>query len=273
MLKQFDPKPWGIANGLKYAEKVGLEAKVVSYNYGRIEGEPSMPMTRFDVAGACEAGKSKGPRGVMGNAQTHCVQLPNTFAFARGATGKPIGREDFVKFAEELIPGQGELIVQGWEGLESGYTAAMRVAADRLEQLPGSQLKAGPLKGLLFDEPKRFVGDLVCMLRLKAAFLDFVATSESGTGVKTALGGFTDALEAWYKRTGYQNVWGWPKLAESLAKLHSPRVDRLLQRDIMNPAKEPGATPFERVANSLKRSETFTPALIEALRETLREML
>ena len=68
--------------------------KVISFNYGRIEGEPSLPMTRFDVAGAWEAGKSKGPRGGMGNSQTHCVQLPNTFAFARGATGKPIGRED-----------------------------------------------------------------------------------------------------------------------------------------------------------------------------------
>ncbi len=229
-------------------------------------------MTRFDTAGAWEAGKSKGPRGVMGNAQTHCVQLPNTFAFARGAAGKPIAREDFVRFAEDLIPGQGELIVQGWESFETGYTAAMRVAASRLDQLPGSQLKAGPLKGLLFDNPKRFVADLVCMLRLKAAFLDFVATSESGTGVKTALGEFTEALSAWQERTGYQNVWSWPKLAESMGRLHSPPVDKLFQRDIMNPANEPGATPFERVANSLKRSETFTPDLIQALNETLRKL-
>ena len=272
LLKQHDPKPWGIANGLKYAEKVGVADKVISYNYGRIEGEPSLPMTRFDVAGACEAGKSKGPRGVMGNAQTHCVQLPNTFAFARGATGKPIAREDFVRFAEDLIPGQGELIVQGWESLESGYTAAMRVAADRLDQLPRSRLKAGPLKGLLFNNPQRFVADLVCMLRLKAAFLDYVAASESGTGVKLTLGEFTDALSAWQERTGYQNIWSWPKLAESLARLHSPPVDKLVRRDIMNPASEPGATPFEKVANSLKRSETFTPELIQALKETLGNM-
>ena len=170
-------------------------------------------MTRFDVAGACEAGKSKGPRGVMGNAQTHCVQLPNTFAFARGATGKPIAREDFVRFAEDLIPAQGELIVQGWESFESGYTAAMRVSGRPPgASCPPAKLKAGPLKGLLFDNPRRFVVDLVCMLRLKAAFLEFVAASESGTGVKTALGGFTDALSAWHKRTGYQNVW---ELAEA----------------------------------------------------------
>jgi hypothetical protein len=272
LLKQLDPKPWGIANGLKYAEKVGLASKVVSYNYGRIEGEPSLPMTRFDVAGAWEAGKSKGPRGVMGNAQTHCVQLPNTLAFARGATGQPIGREVFVRFAEDLIPGQGELIVQGWESLESGNTAAMRALADRLEKLPAGKLKGGPLKGLLFNNPRRFVVDLAYMLRLKAAFLDYAAASESDKGVKAALGGFVDALSAWQKRTGYQNVWDWPKLAESLSRLHSPAVDKLIRRDIMNPGNEEGSTPFEKVANSLKRSETFTPDLIRALKETLKTM-
>jgi hypothetical protein len=267
LLKHLDPKPWGIANGLKYAEKVGVADKVIAYNYGRIEGEPSMPMTRFDVAGAYEAGRSKGPRGVMGNAQTHCVQLPNTFAFARGATGKPIGREDFVRFAEDLIPGQGELLVQAWESLEAGNPAAMRSLADRLAKLPSAELKAGPLKGLLFGNPRRLVVDLVYMLRLKAAYLDYVAASDSGKELRVALGPFVDALSAWQERTGYQNVWSWPKLSESLARLHSPPVDDLFRRDIMNPAFEPGTTPFQRVANSLKRSETFTPELIRALRE------
>ncbi len=271
MLKRLNPKPWSIANGLKYAEKAGVAEKVISYNYGRIEGEPSLPMTRFDVAQACEAGESKGPRGVMGNAQTHCVQLPNTFAFARGATGQPIAREDFVRFAEDLIPGQGELIVQAWESLESPKTATMHSLAERLEKLPAGKLKGGPLNGLLFNNPHRFVVDLACMLRLKAAFLDFITASESGKDMKPALLAFTDALSAWQQRTGYQNIWGLPKLAESMARLHSPPVDKLFERDIMNPLKEPGATPFERVANSLRRSETFTPSLIQALKATLDE--
>jgi hypothetical protein len=224
------------------------------------------------VAGAYEAGKSKGPRGVMGNAQTHCVQLPNTFAFARGAAGNPIGREDFVRFAEDLIPGLGELIVQGWEGIDATNTAAMRALAERLEKLSGGKLKGGTLRGLLFNNPRRFVVDLAYMLRLKAAFLDHVAASESGHGVKPALGGFVAALSAWQKRTGYQNEWDWPKLAESLGRLHSPAVDKLIRRDILNPSYEEGATPFEKVANSLRHSETFTPDLIQALSETLKAM-
>jgi hypothetical protein len=49
-------------------------------------------------------------------------------------------------------------------------------------------------------------------------------------------------------------------------------VDKVFGRDILNPVKEQGTTPFEKVANSLKRHETFTPELIQALRETLGTM-
>jgi hypothetical protein len=270
LLKQANPEPWGIANGLAYAEKVGVAGRVVSYNYGRIEGEPSLPMTRFDYTGAYDAGKSKGPRGVMGNAQTHCVQLPNTFAFARGATGKPIARDDFVRFAEDLIPGQGELMVQAWESLDKGNSATMRTLADRLEKLPDDKLRAGTLQGLLFNNPRRFVVDLAYMLRLKAAYDDYVAASESGPGAKAALSGFADALSAWQQRTGYENMWNWPKLGECMARLHSRPVDKVMGRDILNPKQDEGSTPFERVANSLKRNETFTPNLIQALNEALK---
>jgi hypothetical protein len=40
----------------------------------------------------------------------------------------------------------------------------------------------------------------------------------------------------------------------------------------MNPGDEEGSTPFEKVANALKHSETFTPDLIQALNETLKTM-
>jgi hypothetical protein len=274
-LKELNPKPWSIANGLAHAEKAGVADKVVSYKYGSIEGEPSLPMTRFDVQGAWAAGHNAGPRGVMGNAQTHCVQLPNTFAFARGAAGLPLTRADLVQFANDLIPGWGENIVRAWENIESPTnTSAMRAQAGQFEKWATSPLRlmAGPLDGLIFRDPARFWMDLACMLRLKAAFVDYVAASASGKDVKTALRAFTDALTVWYQRTGYQNIWSWPGLAESLGRLGSPRIDKLVQRDILNPVAEEGATPFEKIANSMKRSETFTPDLIQALNETLKEM-
>ncbi|HWC00402.1 MAG TPA: hypothetical protein VG672_27030, partial [Bryobacteraceae bacterium] len=134
-LIQANPEPWGLANGYAQAEKLGNARRVVSFNYGRIEGEPSFPMTNFGGTNAWEGGRLPGPRGQMGNAQTHCVQLPNTFAFARGATGAAAPTAaDYIAFANRLIPGQGETIVQGWSALPLNDSAAMRRAAARLEK-------------------------------------------------------------------------------------------------------------------------------------------
>ena len=81
-LKNRNPEPWGVANGLAYARKLEIDDRVINFNYGRIEGEPSFPMTNFGGTSAFDGGAASAPRGAMGNAQTHCVQLPNTFAFA-----------------------------------------------------------------------------------------------------------------------------------------------------------------------------------------------
>ena len=47
-----NPEPWGVANGYAYAKKLGIENKVISFNYGRIEGEPSFPLTNFGPGSA-----------------------------------------------------------------------------------------------------------------------------------------------------------------------------------------------------------------------------
>jgi len=260
-LKQRNPEPWGLMNGASYAGKAGLGSRDIALRYGAIEGEPAMPLTRFDWQGAYAAGKDKSARGVTGNAQTHCVQLPNTFAFARGAAGKTLTREDFVHFAEDLIPGQGELIVQSWESLQGVDTVGMRQLADRLEGLSRNQLQPGPLKGLLLNDPKRFVVDLVDMLRLQAAYHDFVVAPENGPGLKPALKLFTAALTVWYDRTGYQNAWDWPGLSKSLARLNSSRINKLMSSEGV------GNTPFERIADGYRLKEHFTPDLIQALND------
>lgn len=113
--------------------------------YGRIEGESSFPLTNFGGDTAYTGGQSATARGVMGNAQTHCVQLPNTFAFARGATGQSLTDEDYVQFADSLIRNQGRLIVQSWQALSDINTSAMRDLANRLEALETENLKPGRL--------------------------------------------------------------------------------------------------------------------------------
>ncbi len=271
-LKKANPAPWGITvhtlepppNGtdLKLAERFGVASTALTFNYGAIEGEPTLPFTNFGGSAAFTAGARQAPGGVVGNAQTHCIQLPNTYAFARGASGKgrPADR-DYVDFANQLIQGHGETIVQGWHALAGNDANQMRKAANELESLAKQPLTPGPLRGLLLGDPQRFLVDLVMELRMRAAYDDFVAASAAGQGVKERLNDFVEAADAWQKRTGYQCAWDWPKMTETLKKLHSPAVDAILDE------KGVGKTPADRIADQFHITETYTPRLIAAMRQ------
>jgi hypothetical protein len=273
-LKNTNPHPWGIANGLAYAEKLGVADKVMSFNYGVIEGEPSFPMTNFGGRAAYDGGKATTARGVMGNAQTHCVQLPNIFAFARGATGKTLTDADYVTFANELIPGLGEDIVKGWQALTGTSVEAMRGAADTLERAAAKKPKPGPLKGLLFGNASRFLTDLVLMLRMRAAQEEFIAVAgQQPETLMPRLLALVEAAEAWQKRHGYQNNWHNPPLQAALRKLNSPAIDKVL--NVTYEAKEPFEsgvkTAGEQVGRNFASLETFTTRLLAAMRAFVTE--
>ena len=276
-LQRLNPKPWGITvntlidlfpppdrTHLAIASKLGLASRAVGFSYGAIEGEPTFPMTNFGGHNAFNAGRTKAPRGVMGNAQTHCVQLPNTFAFARGAKGQPVTEADYLEFAEDLIVGRGQLIVKAWQALAGEDPAVKRDMAEELVALPKGKLATGRLKGLLFGDPQRFLTDLVMQLRLKAAFHDFVAATKSDRDVKPSFQDFVRAAKLWQRQHGYECAWGWPDLNETLKKLKSPVIDAILDE------KGEGKTPFDRVEDQLRKTETFTPRLIGAMEQTLR---
>ncbi len=271
-LQAANPEPWGMANGLPFAKKLGLEAKVISFNYGRIEGEPSFPLTNYGGNAAYEGGHNPGPRGVMGNAQTHCVQLPNTFAFARGAAGLPLTEADYVRFAEDLIPGKGRIIVDAWIAISGKDAGAMRKSAAQLKRVSG-QLHKGRLSGLLFGDPRRFLTDLQLQLEMKAAYQDFLTASSGAAPWKPALASFVSAAEAWQSRTGYQDSWNWPGMVPALRKLKSPAIDAVLKVNICIIKCLEGADPkgYEDVRRYLSDQETFTPMLLAAMKEKLSE--
>jgi hypothetical protein len=275
LLKERNPEPWGVANGLVFAKKLGIADRVLSFNYGRIEGEPSFPMCNFGGNIAYEGGVSPGPRGVMGNAQTHCIQLPNTFAFARGAMGKPVTDADYVDFADDLIPGMGETIVRAWKTLAGNDAAAMCACAAELMKIPSNRLKPGRLKGLLFGSSRRFMNDLSMMLRVRATFLALHTAMDHGTNVKEALDEFVTATTTWQHQHGYECSVGWWGLDESLRKLNSPEVNTFLDHRF-NPFVPqnllPGETPFACVARELRDEETSTTRLLKALRAAQHEM-
>ena len=266
LLKERNPEPWGLAMHATHGEaQLGLAPRVLNFRYARIEAEPSFPLTNFNNTGAYEAGKETGPRGVMGNAQTHCVQLPNTFAFARGATGQPLTESDYEQFADDLIPGQGKLIVQAWKILQQTDVEAMERTASELEKIAAGRPEGGSLKGLLLGSPERFLIDLVFQLRMCAAAERLYVATDTGTGVPDALGKFAAAAERWQQRHGYQNRWNWPKLSKALEKVNSAEINVVLHPPIYGQG-------FEAVRQKYYLTETFTSHLIDAMKATASKL-
>ena len=282
-LKKADPSPWRITihtmdeppNGtdLQLAQKMGLASNSLAFNYGAIEGEPSFPMTNFGGDAAFKAGGARAPGGVVGNAQTHCVQLPNTFAFVRGAKGMPVSEDDYIQFADDLLTGQGQLLVRAWKALVGKDPNGMRAMADELRDLRSQALVPGRLRGLLFGSPQRFISDLIYELRMQAAYQDLIAASKDKVD-KEKFRAFLKATVAWQGIHGYQTVWLWPGMADVLKKLKSPAIDKLLvEANYKNTQSEgKGNTPFEKLQNFFRQWDNYTPRLIAAMEEALEGM-
>ncbi len=267
MLKERNPAPWGLAREFQTADELGLPSKAINFNYGAIEGEPSFPMTNFGGTGAYDAGRDMAPRGAVANAQTHCVQLPNTFAFAQGAKGLPLTDKAYIQFANDLILGRGELIFAAWQALGGADSARMRQAAGQLAPLVKAKLEPGPLKGLLLGDANRFVKDLELMLRAKAACLDFVAASKRRRPILPSYTECVNSLERWQLTTGYESAWALAvDLNPSLQQLNSPALQAAFGDG------SEGNTPMERIAAENYRTESQTLRIIRAMRQALLEL-
>jgi hypothetical protein len=283
-LEAADPAPWGISvhslgrhADLEVARERGLESRAVFFNYGAIEGEPTFPMTNFGgdsafQAGRFRAGEATGARGVVGNAQTHCLQLPNIFAFSRGFAEAAVTEADFVAFAHDLVPGRGELIVRGWQALAGDDVEVMRDVGGQLAAAAAAGPTGGRLGGLLFGDPGRFLTDLALQLELRLAAIELIAASEESVD-GARLKAFVAAAERWQAAHGYQCIWNiapLPKLDEVLRKLKSARLDTLLAEKDWWSAANPalvGATPFERHQDQNRKWDTHTVRVLAALKE------
>jgi hypothetical protein len=265
-LKERNPAPWGLARGLGLARKLGLESKVINLNYGAIEGEPSFPMTNFGGQAAYDGGRNMGPRGTLGNAQSHCVQLPNTFAFARGARGLPLGDRDYVRFADDLIRGRGELIFSAWQALGGSDGRRMREVAVQVLPTVQEKLEPRPLRGLLFGDANRFMKDLYLMLRTRAGLVDFVDASRHDRPVLRSYAEFVAWVERWQLVHGFEGAWGWADLEAALQKLNSPTLRAYFGETVQ------ADTAWNRIQAEFYAAETTTTRLLRAMKQALWEM-
>lgn len=267
-LEQAALEPWGLAGNIHYAEKSNLVDRAIDYRYGGIEAEPSFPLTNFGSEGAYLAAQGAKGRGVMGNAQTHCLQLPNTFAFARGAQGLPLTEADYVQFANDLIPGHGSEIVEGWTALHNATPVEKREIADSLESLSQQEIKTGPLAGLLFGDPQRFLMDIVMQLRLQAAQEEFCKASQEDLPLIEPFGNFVAEFTKWQRRHGYEGraVWAWQDVDAALDKLNDAEINAARR------LKPIAVVPFAKVKEEYALAETATSRLVDAMNRVAQEM-
>jgi hypothetical protein len=134
----------------------------------------------------------------------------------------------------------------------------------------------GPLKGLLFGNPRRFMADLMYQLRMKSAYLDFVTSSRHNVDRET-FRAFLVGIQRWQNQHGFQAAWpsiwqggNWAGLGETLKKLESPSIDKILAEtswlaDINNWAitsqQAGGSTSFERGCFALDTAPPRFPEL------------
>ncbi len=232
------PEPWWLTGyldrHLQAIDRLELRDRAMFYPYGLIEGEPVFPLT------VCYGGLEKrltpeamGPYhlGVMGNAQTHCLQLPHTYWFAHLARGGTMATADLVGFAERLLPGLGDPIAEAWGAIESTEPERQLEAARCLRTAVGTDHRLGDLGGLLFGDADRFLVDLATNLELRAALARFGQAVKERHDVRPTLGAALERFTAYQQRVGFVDAYGGPLtvlLNQPLAELEDPGLNTVL---------------------------------------------
>jgi hypothetical protein len=249
------PEPWSLLGAwpqhLETTQALGLEAKRMYIPYGAIEGEPSFPLTNYTpahVKGAFErypAGTF--PRGVMANAQTHCLQLPHTYLFSRYAQDGPACAVDLPGFAEGLLTGLGDRINAAWEAIGGDSASQQRQAARLIRKEIGKTHTTGRYAGMLFGDPDRFLLDLAMNLEVRASLADLgqAATGGQADSIKQAVRGVLQSLSPYQQRLGFTDAYGGPleqMLNEPLSRLGDAGLDAVLSQfhDWRSPAVRNG---------------------------------
>ncbi len=231
-------EPWNVLASwgphLEATEQLHLRNKRMYFPYGVIEGEPSFPLTNFNpasVAGGLAAYRpSDFPRGVMANAQAHCLQLPHTYLFACRARGVTANLNDF---AEDLLPGEAADVVAAWETIGVGEPAAQRAKATAIRKHIGYPHHGGRCSGLLFGDADRFLIDLSDNLEIRADLHEVQSAVTVGHDARRALRSFLEHFRPYQQRVGFSDAYGGPlrvALNDPLAKLRDPAIDRVLAR-------------------------------------------
>ena len=183
-------------------EELGLTERCYQFRYAAIEEEPSLPWTRYSPHKLYEQVTDiPAPKGRLGNAQTHALQLPHIYCFSHFARGGTPQSVDLPGFAEKLVPELGAAIAAGWRAMSEESVAEDIEAA--LARLRGtSPGRGGELEGLLFGSGERFLEDLRSQLRLRRVERQ-MQSAVSTDAAREALQKVCEPLGEWCGRHGF----------------------------------------------------------------------
>ena len=249
-------EPWAVFSRIAFhvaaTEKLGLVAKRWYLPYGLIEGEPTFPLTNCDPKPIEERmspySPETYPRGAMANAQTHVLQLPNSYLFAHYAGGGCRETADLPGFADRIFPGCGGKIAGAWEAIAGGDAEAQRSAAEGIRTEVGKEHATGKSSGLLLGDADRFLIDLAMNLDVRAGLAHLVEAVAADGYVRQALRALLKDLRPYQERVGFVDAYGGPLAAglnEPLAELGDPGINAILDQfhDWRNPAVRHGILP------------------------------
>lgn len=264
LMKERIAEPWWLFGWrdqhLNAIETNGLSAKAMCYPYGIIEGEPTFPFTNCcseRVAQRCkEYDRTRYPLGIMGNAQTHCLQLPHTYMFAHFARGGAPEELDLHGFAEELLPGHGATVANAWNLLETDQVDAQLSKAAELHRFGATALRRGRHSGLLFSDPNRFTTDLAMNLEVRAVCHRLRAAIDEGDDTRKAVQDVLEVFKPYQERVGFVDVYAGPLrqlLNDQLSRLGDDGIDAA-QADFgewQHPERRNGIVP--RIIAAMRR--------------------
>ncbi len=231
LLAEHLPEPWEIVAGtsqnLAVCREAGLLGKTVFLPYSLIEDEPSYPATNLSLEGirgelGTHAGSSPGLRGVMGNAQTPLIQLPNVYFLSAWcddpASVGGSAREVLRELCRAVYPARAELLADSYLALGEPDPARVAAAADRLEGAcaPAGLGRPGCIGRKLFPDPAIAARALVLQLRRRAAqerLASIARTAPSDAECVAIVRDYLDAYLAWDTAHGWHELWGasaWP---------------------------------------------------------------
>ena len=202
LLRDRVAEPWEVYVGFdehfEATKRLGMVDKRAYFPYGLIESEPSFPLIEYSpaaiAAGVARLSADARPRGLLGNAQTHCLQLPHLYLFAHYGRGGTEHNIAIPEFGDSLLPGHGAMLARAWQAIGGGDPQAQRSLAATVRSRIGGSHRLGPCLGLLFGDADRFLRDLADNLLVCAALIELGSVLARGQEPRPALQQFLDCF-------------------------------------------------------------------------------